>query len=196
MKTILHKSMLLVGLLAISTWVSAQVLTFSSQNSSIEINGTSNLHDWKSKTSQVRGNMVFADNNQLKSLSVEIPVKSIKSGEKLMDSKTYETLNADKNPSITFRMTEVAGIQRNGNDLQITVNGNLSIAGSTRKVQLKASGKTNSNGVYTFSGSINLKMTDFGMKPPTALLGTMKVGDQVKLVFDVTLNDNQKASVN
>lgn len=35
MKTTLTKSMLLIGLLAIGTWVSAQVLTFSSQNSSI-----------------------------------------------------------------------------------------------------------------------------------------------------------------
>ena len=196
MKTTLTRSMLLVGLLAIGTWVSAQVLTFSSQNTSIEINGTSNLHDWKSKTTQVKGRLMFADNDQLKTLNVEIPVKSIKSGEKLMDSKTYETLKADKNPNISFRMTDVAGLQRTGNTLQLTVNGNLSIAGTTKKVQLKASGKTNAGGIYTFTGSINLKMTDFGMKPPTALLGTMKVGDQVKLVFDVTLNENQKTSVN
>lgn len=79
MKTTRNKSFLLVGILAMSTWVSAQVLTFSPQNSSIVINGTSNVHDWKSKTSQIKGQMVFADNNQLKSLSVDIPVKSIKS---------------------------------------------------------------------------------------------------------------------
>lgn len=196
MKSIKNKSMLLIGLLTISTWISAQVLTFSPENSSIEINGTSNLHDWKSKTTQLKGHLMFADNDQLKSLTVEIPVKSIKSGEKLMDTKTYETLNASKNPSITFRMTDVVGVQRTGNNLQLTVNGNLSIAGTTKKVQLKAVGKTNNSGVYTFTGSINLKMTDFGMKPPTALLGTLKVGDQIKLVFDVSLNENTKASVN
>ena len=196
MKTNRNKSMLIIGLLTIGTWVSAQVLTFSPENSSIEINGTSNLHDWKSKTTQLKGHLMFADNDQLKSLTVEIPVKSIKSGEKLMDTKTYETLNASKNPSITFRMTDVVGVQRTGNNLQLTVNGNLSIARTTKKVQLKAVGKTNNSGVYTFTGSIHLKMTDFGMKPPTALLGTLKVGDQVKLVFDVSLNENTKASVN
>ncbi|MCE1155228.1 MAG: YceI family protein [Bacteroidales bacterium] len=196
MKTTRNKSFLLVGILAMSTWVSAQVLTFSPQNSSIVINGTSNVHDWKSKTSQIKGQMVFADNNQLKSLSVDIPVKSIKSGEKLMDSKTYDTLGAEKNPTISFRMTDVAGFQRNGNDISVAVNGNLTIAGTTKKVVLKAKGKSNQNGVYTFNGETQIKMSDFGMKPPTVLMGTLKVGDLVKLSFDVSLTENQKASVN
>ncbi|ODT56022.1 MAG: hypothetical protein BGP01_08405 [Paludibacter sp. 47-17] len=196
MKTTRNKSFLLVGILAMSTWVSAQVLTFSPQNSSIVINGTSNVHDWKSKTSQIKGQMVFADNNQLKFLSVDIPVKSIKSGEKLMDSKTYDTLGAEKNPTISFRMTDVAGFQRNGNDISVAVNGNLTIAGTTKKVVLKAKGKSNQNGVYTFNGETQIKMSDFGMKPPTVLMGTLKVGDLVKLSFDVSLTENQKASVN
>lgn len=196
MKTARNKRFLLVGILAISTWASAQVLTFSPQNSSIVINGTSNVHDWKSKTSQIKGQMVFADNNQLKSLAVDIPVKSIKSGEKLMDSKTYDTLGAEKNPTISFRMTDVAGFQRNGNDITLSVNGNLTIAGTTKRVVLRAKGKSNQNGVYTFNGETQIKMSDFGMKPPTVLMGTLKVGDQVKLSFDVSLTENQKASVN
>jgi hypothetical protein len=30
-------------------------------------------------------------------------------------------------------------------------------------------------------------MTDFGIKPPTALMGTMKVGNEVEVVFSVTM---------
>ena len=197
MKTKQLSTLLIVSaFMLISATVSAQVLQFLPKNSSITINGTSNLHDWKSSTSQVKGQLVFANDNELKSLHVEIPVKSIKSGEKLMDSKTYETLNADKNPNIVFRMTDVVSAQRNGNDLNLTVSGNLTIAGQTKKVILKAKGKTNGAGVYNFNGDIQLKMTEFGMKPPTALLGTMKVGDQVRLQFDVSLQDNQRASAN
>lgn len=193
MKSIQFTILALVALFLPGTSISAQVYQIASKNSSLVINGTSNLHDWKSSTNQLKGELVFADNNQLKSLNVEIPVKSIKSGERLMDSKTYETFNADKNPGITFRMTEVTGFQRNGNDINLSVNGNLTIAGQTKKVTLKAKGKANGTGMYTFNGDISLKMSDFGMKPPTALLGAMKVGDQVRLQFDVTLQDNQRA---
>ena len=196
MKTRILHFFLIGGMLMMTQLLSAQLLTIASQKSSIVINGSSNLHDWKSTTSEIKGHLVLDDNSQPSALSVEIPVKSIKSGEKLMDSKTYETLKADKNPIIRFKMTEVSGFQKNGNDINMVVSGNLSIGGTTKKVSLKVAGKSNGVGTYNFNGNIALKMSEFGMKPPTALLGTLKVGDQVKLVFDVTLTDNQKASVN
>ena len=36
-------------------------------------------------------------------------------------------------------------------------------------------------------GSKQLKMTDFGVRPPTLMMGTMKVHDPVKVSFDVLL---------
>ena len=193
MKRTQLKTLAVVALTMFTFSISAQVFKFSPKNSSIVINGTSNIHDWKSRTDQIKGEMVFTDDYQLKSLSLNIPVKSIKSGERIMDSKTHETLGAKNNPNITFRMTDVTSYSKNGNDIQLVVNGNLTIAGNSRKVAVQAKGKANGSGVYVFNGDIQLKMTDFGMKPPTALLGTLKVGDQVKLVFDVTLEDNQQA---
>ena len=47
--------------------------------------------------------------------------------------------------------------------------------------------KDGSDGSITFNGSKKLKMTDYGIKPPTALLGTMTTGDEVEIVFQVTL---------
>jgi hypothetical protein len=32
-------------------------------------------------------------------------------------------------------------------------------------------------------------MTEFGVKPPTLMLGTMKVGDKVKVGFDLYLKN-------
>jgi polyisoprenoid-binding protein YceI len=39
----------------------------------------------------------------------------------------------------------------------------------------------------TFNGSKKIKMTDFGISPPTALMGTMTTGDEVEVIFQVTL---------
>jgi polyisoprenoid-binding protein YceI len=63
----------------------------------------------------------------------------------------------------------------------------LTIAGTAKKTDLYVQGKVGGDGSLTFNGSKKLKMTDFGIKPPTALMGTMTVGDEVEIVFSVTL---------
>lgn len=174
--------------------LTAQVLKIIPKSSSITINGTSNLHDWKSKSEQIKGELVLTGNDQVKSFSLEIPVTSIKSGERLMDSKTYEAFESSKNPNIAFRLTDVSNLQINGDKVDVVFNGNLTMAGATRKVAIKATGKNTKSGTYIFNGNVSLKMTDFQMKPPTALLGAIKVGDGIKLDFDITLQEQPQAS--
>jgi polyisoprenoid-binding protein YceI len=197
MKTNLIKKTLFFAILSIITNAGyAQLLKFSPRNSVITIQGTSNVHDWKSKTDQLLGEVVLAAENKLQALTLEIPVKSIKSGEKLMDSKTYETFNADKHPNIIFKMTEVVSFQRNGNQINVTVNGNLTLAGTSRNVTIRAKGHVNQSGQYIVSGEYSLKMTDYKMKPPTVLLGALKVGDIIHLQFNVILTDQLQAFLN
>ena len=191
----LKNAFLFSTLLLISGTLTGQVLKIVPKNSVITINGTSNLHDWKSKSEQINGELILSGNNQVKSFKLDIPVKSIKSGEKLMDSKTYETFDANKHPNIAFRLTDVTNLQINGDNVNVVFNGNLTIAGTTRKVAIKANGKNIKQGTYVFNGNVPLKMTDFQMKPPTALLGTLKVGDGIKLEFDITLTEQSQASI-
>ena len=90
-------------------------------------------------------------------------------------------------------MTELNSIQVNGENIAVTVTGNLSLKGATKKVTLKADGKEMSPGVYTFQGVLPVKMSDYGMKAPTAMLGTMKTKDQVTVNYKVTF---EGASIN
>lgn len=191
----LKNAFLFSTLLLISGTLTGQVLKIVPKNSVITINGTSNLHDWKSKSEQINGELILSGNNQVKSFKLDIPIKSIKSGEKLMDSKTYETFDANKHPNIAFRLTDVTNLQINGDNVNVVFNGNLTMAGTTRKVAIKANGKNIKQGTYVFNGNVPLKMTDFQMKPPTALLGTLKVGDGIKLEFDITLTEQSQASI-
>lgn len=176
--------LLLSAFMMMGTVVKAQTLTIKS--STMTIDGKTNVnHDYTTKVTQLSGEMTIVD-NRLQSLTVEIPVRSIISGEKLMDKKTHETFNAPKNPMILFNMTEVNSMQVNGRDIAVTVTGNLSMGGATKKVMLKAAGKEVSPGVYTFEGALPLKISDFNMKPPTAMLGAMKTKDQVTVNYNVT----------
>ncbi|MBK5195455.1 MAG: YceI family protein [Proteiniphilum sp.] len=188
MKTIiLHKrlvSILLFTFLMAGTMVNAQTLTIKS--STVTIDGETNVkHDFTTKVTQLNGKMTVTDERP-QSLTVEIPVRSIISGEKLMDKKTHETFNASKHPMIQFNMTELDSMQVNADDIAVTITGNLSMGGTTKKVTLKADGKEVSPGVYTFEGALPLKMSEFNMKAPTAMLGAMKTKDQVTVNYKVT----------
>lgn len=188
MKTILSNGLTrsLFLLMFMATVVIAQAQTLSIKSSTVTINGETNVnHDFKINATKVNGKMTIA-NNRPETLTVEIPVKSLISGENLMDKKTHEAFNEPKNPTILFNMTELNSIQVTGDNIAVTITGNLSFSGATKKVTLKVDGKTASPGVYTFEGSLPIKMSDYGMKPPTAMLGTMKTKDQVTVNYKVT----------
>ncbi len=146
-------------------------------------------HDFTIKATQVNGKITVADNLP-KTLTVEIPVSSLISGERLMDKKTHEAFDEPKNPTIKFNMTEVNSIQVNGENIAVTVTGDLTLRGATKKVTLKADGKVTSPGVYTFQGVLPIKMSDYGMKAPTAMMGTLKTKDQVTVNYNVTFEGN------
>lgn len=157
----------------------------------MSIKGTSNLHDWESSVKELRatGNMT-ADATGLQAISaltVEIPAKSIKSTKgSVMDNKTYEALQANKYSSIGYKLDK-ATIAKKGDGYDISSNGSLTIAGVTNKVDMLVRGKANNDGSITFTGSRKIKLQDYKIKPPTALLGTVTVGDEVEVEFRVTV---------
>lgn len=165
---------------------------YRATNFSLAINGTSNLHDWTSTAKEVRanGDMVLATGvlKAIQSLTVEIPVKMIKSAKgSIMDNKTYDALKANSNPNIVYKLEKITSLSSKAGSYDIGASGALTIAGHTNKIDLTVQGKVGSDGSITFSGSKKLKMTDYKIKPPTALLGTMTTGDEVEIVFQVTL---------
>ena len=181
------KTFLLVAnlILAASFTSNAQTLKINPKLSSITILGTTNVHDYETKVTQINAEVVLSGTSQVQSMVLSIPVKSIRSKEKLMDTKTYEAFNSETYPTISFKMTEVNSFQLTNTDVLVSVTGNLTMNGTTKKITLKPAGKVIKPGVYEFKGAMALKMTDFKMKPPTAMMGMMKVGDGITLKYSV-----------
>lgn len=180
---LLMVSIILVGS---TSAVNAQTLKINAQSSTMTILGTTNVHNFQSKVTQMSGDLVISG-KKVQSLKVDVPVKSIKSNEKLMDTKTYEAFNAEKNPTITFQLIDAVIQKATAEDIDVTLTGNLTMAGVTKKVSFNTTGKALKAGTFQFTGSVALKMTDFKMKPPTAMLGMMKVGDAITLKFSIVL---------
>jgi polyisoprenoid-binding protein YceI len=188
MKLTNYYMMLMISIIFIgsTSTVNAQTLKINAQSSTMTILGTTNVHNFQSKVTQMSGDLVISG-KKVQSLRVDVPVKSIKSNEKLMDTKTYEAFNADKNPTITFQLIDAVVQKATTEDIDVVLTGNLTMAGVTKKVTINTTGKALKAGTFQFTGNVALKMTDFKMKPPTAMLGMMKVGDAITLKFSIVL---------
>ncbi len=163
----------------------SQTHTVVNDQTTVTVIGTSSMHDWESDVEQVSGSGTFKVESgrvtDISDLKVNFKVKSIESGKSKMNSLTYEAFNADANPNIQFEITEVISIDGN----RVKAKGNLSMAGSSREISpsgvLTVSGKA-----ITIKGREKIDMTQYGMDPPTAMFGAIKVGKTVDIEYEVT----------
>lgn len=156
-------------------------------NSDIKIEGTSNIHDWEMEaTSKAGGLAIETENGKLsaiKNLQVSIPAESLRSGKSGMDKNAYKALNTDKHKNIEFKLKEVKKIEETGNNTyKITTTGNLIINGTSKEIPLVLTAKMNGSNIE-LTGEHKLNMTQYKVDPPTALMGTVKTGEEITVKF-------------
>ena len=177
-----------VSLLAIQLQaVRAQM--FSLKSYKVSVKGTSSLHDWESTVDKLeaKGSFSISDNalSDIRGVVVKIPVKAIKSPKgKMMDNKTWEAFNYEKNPIIAFALSDK---KINTAKNTLVANGTLTMAGVTKSVELHLIYKVLPGGELQITGTHRLLMSDFKIKPPTAMMGTIKVGDEVVVDLEIIL---------
>lgn len=160
-----------------------------SKDYTVTIHGTSNLHAWDEKVGIVSGEGTVNPNSDgsydVEAIHIKMEVHSIKSDMgSIMNNNTYKALKAEANPQIIFALiTPVTSIHVKAGEKTVLVKGNLTIAGVTRPVSVQVKIAMPESGLLLFEGSQTIKMTDYDIKPPTALLGTLKTGDEITINF-------------
>ncbi len=178
----------LIILLLIPFFAGAQSFRVS-DDLKMEIWGTSTLHDWEMVSNDGQGTADFllegSELKDIRSLSFKMKTRTLKSGKGTMDRICYDAMKTDDHEWITFELSDITSITKTGSTYKITGKGDLTIAGKTNTAVM------NVNAVYgggkvKFTGEYNLKMTDFDVDPPTAMFGTIKTGDDLKVKFSLT----------
>jgi polyisoprenoid-binding protein YceI len=167
-------------------------------SSKLWIEGTSNLHGWSCKAEKMdatidldavaAAQLTSAPPKALKRVQVKVPVKSLKCGHGGMDDNLYKALGADASPDISYIMATFQAVPGDVTDsFTLKTVGTLTIAGKANPLAMDVVATRLPDGSVKATGTVPIKMTDFGIKPPTAIFGRLKTGDEVKVNFELTV---------
>jgi polyisoprenoid-binding protein YceI len=163
----------------------------------VTIAGASNVHAWTAATTTVRITRVmvgataqtggFWDEvvkpGALEAFELAIPAASLASGKEGLDKNMHKALKVQEHADIIFRLLRLeSGAAANA----LKAVGILRIAGVEREVTLDLKAERR-DALLVIKGELPLLMTDYGIKPPTAMLGMLKTDPKVTVAFETIL---------
>ena len=195
---------LLGSAMALTMWAAAGAAFSGGQtplaidSARITISGTSNIHAYTASTTTVRvtraqltGELEGPDmwSNALKPGAVEafeiaIPAATLTSPRDGLDKNMHEALKVKDHPDIVFRLLRFE--PGSGAPGTLRGIGVLQIAGVEREVSFDVTTQREGS-TLKVQGRLLLLMTDFGIKPPVAMLGMLKTDPKVAITFETVL---------
>jgi hypothetical protein len=158
-------------------------------DSKIWVAGNSTVKDFRCTAKTLEAN-VAAPSPETASLElprlvsaadIAIMVEQLDCGNGTMNEHMRKALNAKQYPRIEFKMSGYEVVKGD-----VTVKGQLTISGQTHPVEL--TGKVaEEDGVVRSAATRQIDMTQWGVKPPSLMLGTMKVKPVVTIGYDIAI---------
>lgn len=160
--------------------------------SHVRLKGTSTLHDWACEAGGMDARLLAPDAIVQIQLQPEdqgigeltLAIASLECGDNRMERQMREVLRAGEFPVIHYLLTGYRRTPERG-ELSIEATGAITVAGVTRPLVVQVEGHVDEDGVLRAAGEASFRMTDFGLKPPTAFFGLLKAGNVVAVQFDL-----------
>lgn len=129
---------------------------------------------------------LLAGTKAVTGVRVRVPAARLDCGNGRMNDHMLKALKAAEHPMIGFRLStyELAPVT---DSVQVTLNGELELGGQTKTIQMKTMASEVEDGVLRVAGTHEIRMSEFGLKAPTLMLGTLKVNEKVKVGFELYL---------
>jgi len=197
MRTNIKSTLLALAILvpASGAWTIANEQLELQPQSRLWIDGTSTIRSFTCKAGEVNAVVEVKGANAIAGLltgekdvttvQVTVPAEKMDCGNGKMNDHMRNALKVAENPTITFSLTNY-DVTKNADGIAGTISGTLDLGGVKKPISLQATG-ANEGGMLHVNGVYELKMTDYGLKPPTLMFGRIKVGETVKVGFDLLL---------
>jgi polyisoprenoid-binding protein YceI len=164
--------------------------------SEVSLEGTSSLHAFHCKTNKINA-YVDVDPGYAKDLTkiarpivsvkIVIAVRTLTCGNGQMDKNMYSTLKVDENPVIKYTLSgyDILDGSASPTAFVAKTTGTLTISGQDKVIAMKINAERLSDGKATAQAEQEILMTDFGITPPSFMFGTLKVGNEIKVKFNL-----------
>lgn len=180
----------------------SQITYIPDATSRLWIEGRSNINEFECQANQYFGEATLIDNdNQIEFqlddqervfLQVEIRVDGFECGKNRMNKDLQVALKSSEFPEITF-MFDSAEILEMPSDhdqaFELEVRGLLTVAGNTREIRFNTRAYFLESHKVRAIGKTTIKMSDFDVVPPTALMGLIKADDELSVNFDLIASE-------
>ena len=119
---------------------------------------------------------------------LEIPVKELNSPTPGLDTQMHKHLKVKANPKIIFKLTDYKSekFQNTPGKFRILCSGTLEVAGVSKQVSLDSTAVVVNDSIK-LTGSKQLLMTDFKIKPPELMMGMMKTDNAITINWEFFL---------
>lgn len=188
---------LVPGVLIAGAWSSLGGRMPIAPESKLWIEGTSTVRSFKCSATALEGTVSYTAElaggfeqvaRSVDAVELSVPAMQLDCKNDKMNSHMRKALKVEENPVIRYRLTSQEIAAGASGELSVTLKGLLTLAGQEKEITMVAGAVQEADGRYRVTGSTELRMTEFGIKPPSLMLGTMKVHDKVVVKYDIVLN--------
>jgi polyisoprenoid-binding protein YceI len=166
------------------------------EGSRLWFDGTSSLRSWSCSADRIDATLNSPDDAIASTLDgkkvagtvqVDFPVNKLECKNGTMNEHMGKALKAKEFTNIRFTM-ESYDVSK-GSAVTGTLQGTLELSGKTLPITVPVTFGTAADGGLRVTGKVPVKMTDWAVKPPTLMMGTIKVGPVVTVNFDLQLQN-------
>jgi polyisoprenoid-binding protein YceI len=171
----------------------SQIKYGAKNNINLTVAGTSTMHDWTMKSASGDCSAIFTTDasgnlTDITTMQFSVSSKALKSGKSKMDENAYDALKADKNPQISAVLKDAVLSTKDNKTYSLKGSMKLTIAGKTLDTDLQATLTRKPDHSIQVKGDKKISMKEYGMEPPSFMMGTIKTGNDITLSFDLNLN--------
>ncbi len=167
-----------------------------SDNSWISLRGTTSINSYTcTSTGEIPRGFIMADmlpgSNAIyfSDAYMDVPVTSFDCKNRLMNNDLHASLGGAANPAIKINLLEARTMSKlqKGNGGKILTQVEISINGQTKITDVRVDFMQVNPYSFRISGSKEMLMSEFGIDPPSPMLGMVKVHDQVTIHFHLII---------
>lgn len=169
-------------------------------DSRVHITGTSNINTFVCESFKAYGFGTMDTNHQVilkagpmvsgkNQVVLAIPIQTLDCGLRAMNQDMMTTLSAEAYPDIWYELTTVvllpseSYIQKGW--IKARAEGFLTISGYRNPISVDIYIQHQKNGTIKIQAEKSIRMTDYGVTPPSVLFGMIKVNNELILNFDL-----------